>query len=134
MKEGRGKIIRYSEAFKLHVIEDMDKNGLTQAEVVKKYGLSHHSVLHEWLAKYAKHLLHRIVRIQMPKEKNPYDEIKELKKEKQKLESALAQSHLKNLVLESMIEVAEEEFQIPIKKNFGKKQLKELKQKTLKSQ
>jgi len=133
VEKGRGYIVRYSEAFKRKVVEDVEKNHITQAEAVKKYGLSHNSMVHLWIKKYGKnHLLHRIVRIQMPTDKNPNDIIKELKKEKQKLESALAQSYVKNLALESMIEVAEEEFQIPIKKKLGKKQLKELKAKAKK--
>lgn len=126
--KGRGHIKRYSEAFKLHVIEDMEKNALSNAEIVKKYGLNSAGLLHLWLKRYGKyHLIQRIVRIEMPEEKSPYDIIKELKKEKQELESALAQSHIKNLALESMIEVAEEEFQIEIKKKLGTKELKEQK-------
>jgi hypothetical protein len=106
----------------------MERNALSNAETVKKYGLNSASLLNLWLKKYGKnHLIQRIVRIEMPEEKSPYEIIKELKKEKQKLESALAQSHLKNLVLETMIEVAEEKYKIPIKKKLGVKQLKEQK-------
>ena len=135
MTKGQGHQKRYSEAFKLHVIEDMEKNALSNAETIKKYGLNSSSLLHLWLRKYGKyHLINRIVRIEMPKEKSPYDIIKDLKKEKQKLESALAQSHIKNLALESMIEVAEEEFQIQIKKKLGIRLLKEQKTDAKKSQ
>jgi transposase len=130
---GQGHVKRYSEAYKLHVIKDMEEHALTNAETVKKYGLSNSCLLHQWLKKYGKYqLLKRIVRIEMPSSKSPYDEIKELKAEKQKLETALAQSHMKNLVLESMIEIAEEKYQLSIKKKHGTKPLKERGLKNLK--
>jgi transposase len=87
---GGGHIKRYSEAFKLHVIEDMEKNALSKPETVKKYGLNSASLINLWLKRYNKyHLIKRRVRIEMPNEKSPYDIIKELKKEKQELECIL---------------------------------------------
>ena len=84
--KGQGHKKHYSEAFKLHVIEDMEKNALSNAEIVKKYGLNSASLLHLWLRKYSKyHLIQRIVRIEMTQEKSPYDIIKELKKENKSL-------------------------------------------------
>ena len=58
----------------------------------------------------------------MPDEINPSDIIKQLKAEKQQLESALAQSQLKVICLESLVEVAEEQYGIDIKKKFGTRQ------------
>ena len=55
----------------------------------------------------------------MPDEVN---ELKKLKKQKAELESALAKAHLKILSLESIIETAEEELGIELKKSSGKKQ------------
>ena len=55
----------------------------------------------------------------MPDEVTPNEIIKELKAEKQQLESALAQSQLKVIALESLVEVAEEQFGIEIKKKLG---------------
>jgi hypothetical protein len=49
--------------------------------------------------------------------------IKRLEQEKQALESALAQSQLKILALESLIEAAEGQYGIEIKKNFNTKGL-----------
>jgi len=47
------------------------------------------------------------------------DRIKELEREKQKLEAALAQAHLKIIALESTIESAGELFKFDLKKKFG---------------
>jgi hypothetical protein len=50
------------------------------------------------------------------------DQLKTLKKEKVELESALAKAHLKILSLESIIESAEEDLGIELKKSTVKKQ------------
>ena len=51
--------------------------------------------------------------------KGEKDKIKELEKQKQQLESALAQAHLKIITLESTLECVEEHYNIDVKKNFG---------------
>ncbi len=48
------------------------------------------------------------------------EQLKQLKKEKQALESALAQAHLRNAYLESLVSVAEEEYGVQLKKNQDK--------------
>lgn len=117
---GRGQTNRYSEAFKLQVLSEIEGGHLTPAQAVKKYGLSHCSMINYWSKRYRKpHLLRKVVRIEMPTEPTQNDIIKQLKAEKQKLESALAQSQLKVMALESLIEVAEDHYQIDIKKNSG---------------
>ena len=50
------------------------------------------------------------------------DQLKRLKKEKAELESALAKAHLKILSLEAIIESAEEDLGIELKKSTVKKQ------------
>ena len=53
--------------------------------------------------------------------KDEKDRIKQLEVDKQKLESALAQAHLKNLFLEELIVLTKEEYDIDVKKNFATK-------------
>ncbi len=113
-------IRRYSEAFKRQVIEEIEEGRLNKAEAREKYGIRGQSTIHYWLKRFGKnHLFNRVLRIEMPTENNPQDIIKQLKREKQQLESALAQSQLKVIALESLVEVAEEEFGIEIKKKLG---------------
>ena len=115
-----GTITRYSEAFKRKVIEEIEQGRVTQAEAMRKYGIRGSVTIRYWIKRFGKnHLLNRVVRIEMPTENNPQDIIKQLKAEKQQLESALAQSQLKVLCLESLVEVAEEEFGIDLKKKSG---------------
>lgn len=59
---------------------------------------------------------------QNAREKALEKELKQLKKEKQELEKALKWEGLKRKVYEKMIDIAEEEFNLPIRKKFGTEQ------------
>ena len=82
-------VIRYSEAFKRHVVKEIEEgkfNSLREAK--EKYGVKGEVTINRWLKKYGKnHLLPRKVRIEMPDEQ---DTIKQLKKRIKQLEKALA--------------------------------------------
>ncbi len=109
---------RYSIAFKQKVISEIEEGKYAKSESSKIYGISQGSI-HYWLKKYGKYkVLNKIVRIEMKGEK---DRIKQLEKEKRTLESALAQSHLKALYLESLVEIAEEKYGLDLKKKSDTK-------------
>ena len=123
MERTENTIIRYSEAFKQKVIQEIENRSLTPAEARRKYDIAAATV-HHWIRRFKKHhLLRRVVRVEMPEEIKPSDIIKKLKREKQELESALAQTQLKLIAAESLVEVAEEHYQIDIKKKLGTKLL-----------
>ncbi len=109
---------RYSEAFKLKVIRELE-SGASQAEVQRKYDIPTNSTIINWLKKYGKnHLLSKVVRVEDASERN---RIKRLEEEKAQLEKALAQTQIKLLAMESLVEVAEEYYKADFKKNFGHK-------------
>ena len=115
---GQGQNTRYSLAFKQKVVSEMENGIYTLSDVVRVYGVSTKSI-YKWLTQFGKdHLIDRIVRVET---RDEADRIKELEKEKQKLETALAQAHLEILVLESTIESAEELYKVDFKKKFGTK-------------
>jgi transposase len=120
---------RYSIAFKQKVISEIDEGKYTKSEAGKIYGVDP-GTIHHWLKRFGKYnLLNKIVRIEMQGEK---DRIKQLEKEKRELESALAQSHLKSLYLESLVEIAEEKYGIDLKKKSDMKALeKQVKKKNI---
>jgi len=110
---------RYSIAFKEKVISEIEEGKYTKSESSKVYGISSGSIYY-WLKRYGKYkLLNKIVRIEM---KGEQDKIKQLEKEKRALESALAQSHLKTLYLESLVEIAGEKYGIDLKKKNDTKE------------
>jgi transposase-like protein len=113
---GDGVNLKYSSAFKQKVITEVEAGLYTVNEAERVYGVSGQSI-YAWLKRFGKdHLINRTVRVEM---RGEADRVKELEKEKQKLEAALAQAHLKILALESTIESAEELFKVDLKKKFG---------------
>ena len=107
-------IIRYSTSFKLKVVEEIESGKLNIAGAKKLYDIKGGQTIQNWLKSYGKnHLLKKVVRIEMADE---VGKIKTLEKDKQSLESALAQLHLKYSALEAIIKAAEEKYGIEIKK------------------
>jgi len=115
---GRG-YIRYSEAFKLHVVSEIESGDLTIYGARRRYGIKGGETVQKWIRSYGKnHLLGKVVRVERPEEK---DRIKELEAKVRELESTLAQSQVKLFAYESLIDVAEKYYGADFKKNFGAK-------------
>jgi len=114
-----GQTYRYSSAFKLKVISEIESGKYSIAEARRVYDIKGVSTIRYWIIKYGKnHLLNKIVRIQMKDER---DQLKELKKQVRLLEKALAKAQVDNLCWESLVEVIDEKYGIDSKKNFGSK-------------
>ena len=129
MKQNKGVSIRYSLSFKQKVISEIESGKLTAGDARKLYGIGGGQTIQKWMKKFGKlHLLNKIVRVEL---KDEVSRLKQLDKEKKDLESALAQAHLKLIVLETVIDVAEDELGIDLKKNIKsgslKKAVKEVK-------
>jgi len=123
MKE-RGISIRYSKAFKLKVIKDIEEKDLTVAEARRIYDIKGCVTIPSWLRKYGKeYLLPKQIRVEMRGEK---DRLKKLEEEKKAMESAIAKLTLQNQVYESMFEIYAEDNGYELKKNYGIEELKEL--------
>ncbi len=120
--ETRQKITKqYSLSFKQKVISEIESGKLTKEGARKLYGIGGGSLINVWIKKFGKlHLLNKVVRIEL---KDEVSKLKQLEKEKKALESALAQAHLKLITYETIIEVAEEELGIDLKKNLKSEQL-----------
>jgi transposase-like protein len=107
-------VIRYSPAFKRKVVDEIESGKYTVGEIRRIYDIWGSETIDRWLKQFGRrHLLSRVIRVEMKDEK---DKLKELERQKQELESALAKAHLKILSLETMIDIAEERFDIKIKK------------------
>ena len=114
------RIIRYSEAFKLEVVSSIDSGeveGIPQA--MKRFGITGSTTVKNWLTKYGEnHLIPKVVRVEKPNEKR---RIEELRKENERLEKALADSHMDAVLYRSWFEVACEEFGVEDIESFKKK-------------
>ena len=124
----------FSEAEKRSIIADYLQSGLSKREIWKKYtGRSedHGSILY-WMYQYGylsdsskksltfvpkKHLMQTQGSV-------PDFECLQLQKRILELEKQLQESEMKSIAYQTMIEIAEREFHIPIKKKFNTKPLK----------
>jgi len=109
-------IYRYSLAFRQKLVSEIEEGKFKIYEAARIYDLSPQSI-YNWLRQLGKnHLIKKVVRVEM---KGEADRMRQLEKEKQQLESALAQAHLKIMALESLVEVAGDHYGVNLKKNFG---------------
>lgn len=120
-KEGK-TITRYSLSFKQKVVREIEEGKLGINDAKRLYGISGGETIQSWIKKMGKnHLLNKVVRVEMADELN---RLKKLETEKQELESALAQAHLRIISLEKTLEVAEEKYGENIEKKSATKVLK----------
>lgn len=96
---------RYSISFKRAVVADVASGQYTVLEAARVHDIKF-QMIYRWLKQYGgPGSQTRIVRIEMPDERN---RILKLEQEKQSLEKALAQAQLKIMTLEATLEVLEE--------------------------
>ena len=110
---------RYSIAFQKKVVSEIESGELSIGDARRLYDITGNMTIQNWIDKLGKnHLLNKVVRIEMKDEK---DRVKELEKKVRQLESALADEHIKNIVLESLVDIAREKYGIDLKKKNGQK-------------
>lgn len=118
---------RYSFALKKYVVEEIENGRMSVAQARRRYSIGGNETVYRWLRTFGNHPRTATrVYVQMKDEQDPLtqrdEEIRQLKAEKQALESALAQKELQLLLSESFLTVAERHFGCEagfIKKNFA---------------
>jgi len=121
--------IRYSEAFKIRVIQELDQGIYCSIdEARERYGIHGGSTIQTWLKKYGRNdILAKRVRIEMPDEQN---ELKKMKKRIRELEKALADTTVDKVLYQAHFEVVCEQMGLDIeetKKKIDKQLYKESK-------
>jgi|SRR4051794_10267685 transposase len=114
----------YTLAFKLQVIEEVEKGSLSYKQAQKHYGIQGRSTVLVWLRKHGNldWTLPKLNTLSIEKEKTPEQKIKEL-------EAALQTERLKTLFLTTAIDIAEKQYGMVIKKKYSAKQQKNFKHK-----
>ena len=82
--------IRYSEAFKMTVVRELEENDLPYLALQRKYGVSSGSV-QRWAGKYGNGSRGKVIRVHKPEE---MDENKKLKERVKRLERLLADANI----------------------------------------
>lgn len=107
----------YSLAFKISVVSQVEKGELTYKKAQQHYGIQGRSTVLVWLRKHG--ILDwtkpREHTVSSKKEKTPEQRILEL-------EAALQMEKDRNLLLNTMIDIAEKQHGLPIRKKLSPKQ------------
>jgi len=112
--------IGYSEAFKRQVVREVMSGILTKDGARRKYNIGGKTTVLGWCRKYgSQEELGIKVKIMTQREE---DENTILKRRIKELEKSLEKSQFKNEALETLIDVAEQELDIKIRKKSGAKQ------------
>lgn len=93
---GQNHGIRYSEAFKMTVVREVEEQDLPFEQVRRKYGIRGSYTVQKWARQYGNGSRGIRIRVEKPEEIN---ELKRLKERVRRLESALADANI-DLALE----------------------------------
>ena len=125
----------YSMSLKLQVVHEVERGELSTHGACKKYGIQARSTVVSWLRKFGNFDWETQTPSQMPK--TPEQQILELEAkvkllEKQKafLEKQVNFTDKKAIIFDMLIDIAEKEYNIDIRKNSSPEQLSDLEKKT----
>lgn len=109
-------------SFKLQVVSAIERGELTMAEATRRYGIQGGHTVKRWLEKHGNFDWDYQRSQAMPK--TPEQRIMELEakvklleKQKARLEAEASQANKKAIIFDMMIDLAEEEYAIDIRKN-----------------
>ena len=112
----------YSESFKVQVVSEIERGELSTTGAKRKYGIQARSTVLNWLRKYGNFDWENQTPSNMPK--TPEQRIMELEakvklleKQKKHLEKQVDHADKKSIIFDMMIDIAEKEYNIPIRKN-----------------
>ena len=97
--------IRYSEAFKLQVLRELEEGRFSsRGAAARAYGIHGNGTIEYWARKYGKsHILGKVIRVETPEE---IDESRELRKRVRNLEKALADERLGHMFDAAYLRIA----------------------------
>ena len=96
-------IIRYSQAFKQQVVQEIEEGRWNLGEARKVYGIRGSHTIKYWLKRMGKlDLLPKLVRVEKPDEK---DQIKELERKIRELKDALAETQVRCIIAETRLDI-----------------------------
>ena len=91
-KSGQFKTpVRYSEAFKIAVVRELEQELRPVEHVRRKYGIAGIGTIRNWISKYGNGTRGKVIRMETLKE---IDETKKLKERLKRLESLLVETNL----------------------------------------
>jgi hypothetical protein len=110
-----------SQAFRRWLVREIVSGRMTQREVIERFELNQknpYALLCKWIKRYSPSIPVTLP-VMSEKEKQ---KLEALQKQLKELEKQLEHAQMKNVALETMIDVAEEQLKIKIRKKSGPKQ------------
>ncbi len=111
----------YSMSFKLQVVKEVESGEISLTQAAQKYGIQAKSTVREWIRKFG--IFDRELQVKFTMGKTPEQKMMELEakvrllqKQKQSLEKQLKFQQDKAIMFDMMIDIAENELNIPIRK------------------
>ena len=111
----------YPQTFIQQVVQEVESGSITVGDARRKYGIQGHGTVLVWLRKFGSFDWQNQTTIEMPK--SPQQKLMELEqkvllleKQKARLQKQVEQADKKVIIFDIMIDIAEKEFNIPIRK------------------
>lgn len=127
MKETKHKYVKrtqrdYTMPFKLAVVQEVERTGIGVCAVARKYGIQSETTVTTWLKKYGNFDVANKTSKPMEKSKEQKlmeleERVKMLERQNNRLQHELEMKDHKVAFFDMMIDMAEKEFNIDIKKN-----------------
>lgn len=83
--------IRYSEAFKIEIVRELEMGGESFEGVRRKYGIKGMTTVQRWVARYGNGTRGKVIRVEKAEE---IDELRRTKERVRRLETALADANI----------------------------------------
>ena len=106
----------FSESLKKQIVDDLEKNITTVTEVYKHYSVSRTSI-YRWIYKYSPYA--KKGERQIVEKQSDTRKLEQLKERVRELERIVGQKQLQIDFKDKMIEIAEEEYKVDIKKKLS---------------
>jgi transposase-like protein len=118
------KVNCFPDELKLKVVLEYLSTDVSQQELKKKYNIRGNNCISNWMRKFdlqapSEQEIELQRTMEKQKEKTPYE--RELEAKVQKLEQQLDYEQLRTLALDTMIDIAERDLKISIRKKSGAK-------------
>ena len=118
-----GAVSKYSPSFRQQVATDYERGDLSYSQIAEKYGLPGRETVKEWVKAFRKKgEIAPSTAGPMTEDEKRDSDAKD--KRIRELERQLEDERLRSLGYSTMIDVAEEELGVPIRKKYGSKQSK----------
>ena len=102
-RAGQNHGIRYSVAFKMALVRQVEAENLPLEQVRRRYGIKGHTTLLKWVRTYGNGSRGHRIRVEKPEEIN---ELQQLKQRVRQLEKLLADANIKLVLEEAYTEIA----------------------------